>query len=200
MYTFLDFEFNQAFDFNDEPVEVNPECRFEIIQIGAVRMDENYNIGDEISIKIRPTIYPRMHPYVTKITGITIDELMDKPTFPQAYKMFREFIGSDRLLCTWGTSDVRALYRNMVYHKVTQPPVRIEYIDVQSIATKFLKYSHGGNIGLKNAVEALELPVDERFHDACCDALYTAKVFKKINPQKPEIKIFNSAHLKPVKK
>ncbi len=196
MYTFLDFEFNQAFDFTDEPVPVNENCRFEIIQIGAVRMDDSYNIKDEISIMIKPTIYPRMHPYVTKITGITAEDLQDKPFFPEAYRQFRQFIGSDRLLCTWGTSDIKALYRNMIYHHVAEPPVRIEYIDVQHIATRYLKFSHGGNIGLKNAVEALNLPADEQFHDACCDALYTARVFKAIHPEKPEIKIFNSTHLK----
>jgi inhibitor of KinA sporulation pathway (predicted exonuclease) len=67
---------------------------------------------------------------------------------------------------------------------------------VQSIATRYLKYSHGGTIGLKNAVEALKLSADEQFHDASCDALYTARVFKAIHPEKPEIKIFNSTHLK----
>lgn len=195
MYTFLDLEFNQAFDFADEQVQVNEDCRFEIIQIGAVHMDKDLEIRDEISLMIKPVIYPRMHPHVEKITGITSDMLADKPSFTEAYRLFKEFMGDDRLLCTWGTSDVRALYRNMIYHKVSVPPVRIEYIDVQSIATKYLKFSHGGNIGLKNAVEALGLPVDEQFHDACCDAMYTAKVFKKIAPQKPEIKVFNSNRL-----
>lgn len=196
MYTFLDFEFNQAFEFTDNPVEVNENCRFEIIQIGAVRMDADYNITDKISILIKPEIYPRMHPYVTKITGITADDLKDKPSFPKAYEQFRSFMGGDRLLCTWGTSDIKALYRNMIYHKVAKPPIRIEYIDVQNIATKYLKFSHGGNIGLKHAVEAFELPTEQQFHNACCDALYTAKVFKAMQPQKPEIKIFNSTHLK----
>lgn len=196
MYTFLDFEFNQAFDFTNEPVAVNENCRFEIIQIGAVRMDKYYNIMDEISILIQPVIYPRMHPYVTRITGITAESLKDKPSFPMAYKQFRDFMGDDKLLCTWGASDIKALYRNMIYHNVAQPPIRIEYIDVQNIATKYLKFNQGGNIGLKHAVEALNLPAEEQFHDACCDALYTAKVFKAIAPKKPEIKIFNSTHLK----
>jgi DNA polymerase III epsilon subunit-like protein len=196
MYTFLDFEFNQAFDFPDAPTAVNENCRFEIIQIGAVRMDKDLNITDRLSIMIKPVVYPRMHPYVEKITGITADDLKDKPFFPEAYKEFRKFIEGNKLLCTWGTSDIRALYRNMIYHNVAKPPIRIEYIDVQGIATRYLKFSHGGNIGLKNAVEALELPIDEQFHDACCDALYTARVFKAIHPDKPEIKIFNSTHLK----
>ena len=46
------------------------------------------------------------------------------------------------------------------------------------------------------AVEALELPIEEHFHDARSDALYTAKVFTAIHPLKPEIKIFNSNHIK----
>lgn len=196
MYTFLDLEFNQAFDFPDDPAPLNENCRFEIIQIGAVRMDENYNIGEKLSILIHPVVYPRVNPFVKKMTGITTEMLENQPEFPEAYKIFREFIGKDRMLCTWGTSDVHALYRNMVYHGVAKPPMRIEYIDVQNMATKYLKYSHGGNIGLQKAVEAFELPEEEQFHDACCDALYTARVYKAMNPAKPEIKIFNSTHLK----
>ena len=42
-YIVLDFEFNQAFDFVENcPCDPFPECRFEIIQIGAVKLDDNF--------------------------------------------------------------------------------------------------------------------------------------------------------------
>jgi inhibitor of KinA sporulation pathway (predicted exonuclease) len=196
MYTVLDFEFNQAFDFEDEAVAVNPKCRFEIIQIGAVKVDKNFKITDSFDRLIKPQIYPRMHPYVQKITGWTNDSFKNEEDFPQVYKAFRDFIGEDKILCTWGSSDINALYRNLTYHKLVHTPVIIEYMDLQNIVTKKLHYSRGGTIGLKNAVELLGIKEEQQFHNALCDAIYTAKVFEAVAPDKPEIKIFNSAHIK----
>lgn len=72
MFTILDFEFNQAFSMNNGKDMVNPKCRFEIIQIGAVKVDDNYDIVDEFNILIKPNIYPNIHPFVEKITDLQI--------------------------------------------------------------------------------------------------------------------------------
>ncbi|MBR1738171.1 MAG: exonuclease domain-containing protein [Firmicutes bacterium] len=196
-YIVLDFEFNQAFDFDENcPCDPFPECRFEIIQIGAVKLDDNFNETDSFNILIKPQIYTRIHPYVQKITGITDEMLESQYDFPAAAKKFYEFMGEDRMLCVWGKSDIRTLYRNLVYHRLIVPPVIIRYIDVQALATSYLKYSKGGAVGLKNAVELLEIPSnDDEFHNALYDAKYTAKVFNIVKKKKLPIKIFNSSHI-----
>ena len=45
--------------------------RDRIIEIGAVKVDDNYDIIDEFNILIKPNIYPTIHPFVEKITGFT---------------------------------------------------------------------------------------------------------------------------------
>lgn len=198
MYTVLDFEFNQAFDFDHDPTILDTNCRFEIIQIGAVKLDENLNIVDKINLLIKPEIYMRMHPYVEKITGLTMNMLNDKPGFKEAFNTFLEFIGDNKTLCVWGKSDIRALYRNLTYHNIITPPILIKYVDIQQLTTQKLKYSRGGTIGLKNAVELLQLPIYDEltFHDALADAIYTAQVFKALNLESITIKLFNSNHIK----
>lgn len=57
----------------------------------------------------------------------------------------------------------------------------IEYVDIQKMATQHLKYSKGGAIGLKNAVEAFNIDIERPFHHAQDDAYYTAKVLKKLH-------------------
>ena len=170
----LDLEFNQAFDFGSggRGSEVDPRCRFEIIQIGAVKTDEGYNVTDTFNILIKPIIYPKIHPYVEKITGFCNEDFYGAPNFPEAFSEFRKFTGDDLVLGTWGY--------------------------IQRIATKFIGFSKGGAIGLKNAVEALDINIDEdkHFHNALGDAYYTARILKKINPEKPTIRIFNSKHIK----
>ena len=196
-YIVLDFEFNQAFDFDENcPCDPFSECRFEIIQIGAVKLDDNFNKTDSFNILIRPQIYKRIHPYVQKITGITDNMLENQCFFPDAAEKFYEFIGDEHMFCVWGKSDIRTLYRNLAYHRLIVPPVIIRYIDVQGLATSYLKYSKGGAVGLKKAVELLNIPSNEdEFHNALYDAKYTAKVFNIVKKNKLPVKIFNSSHI-----
>lgn len=195
MYIVLDFEFNQAFNFEDQTVSVNPACRFEIIQIGAVKLDNKFNEIGSFSTYIKPQIYKRLHPYVGKMTGITNENLQNAPFFPEAYAKFREFIGDSMVYCVWGNSDIRALYRNLSFYDIIHGDIMLEYIDLQQLVTKKLRYGNGRTIGLKNAVEMMEIDIDYPFHNALSDAIYTAKVFKKIRPDKNAIRIFNSKHI-----
>ncbi|MBR2062079.1 MAG: exonuclease domain-containing protein, partial [Anaerotignum sp.] len=107
-YIVLDLEFNQSFPFKSgKKVEPNPECPFEIIQIGAVKLNERFEQLDTFDAMIRPQIYPRLHPFVEKITGIRAEMLADKPSFKEAYEGFLKFIGNEpAILCTWGGDDV----------------------------------------------------------------------------------------------
>ena len=197
-YIVLDLEFNQAFDFEkNKTILLIPSCRFEIIQIGAVKLDENFNVIDKINLYIKPKLYKKMHPYVEKITGLTMEFLEDKPYFTEAYKYFEKFSGDEEhIFCIWGSSDLKALYRNLSYYDMLKSDLILKYVDVQNLATKYIKYSKGGCIGLKTAIELLELPLKEDFHDALNDALYTAEIFKKIFPEKLNLKVFNSKNVK----
>lgn len=200
MLTVLDLEFNQAYDFGDgnSITEPNLDCRFEIIQIGAVKVNDDYKVIDKFNIYIKPSLYPRIHPYVEKITGFKTEDFSFAPRFKEAYSKFRYFLGNDTVLGTWGYSDIKALFRNITFNKIMEPPIIIEYVDIQKIATNHLKYSRGGAIGLKNAVDALNITIDENkhFHNALGDAYYTAKVLETINPKELPVRIFNSKHIK----
>lgn len=194
----LDFEFNQGFDLDGVCEPVNPKCRFEIIQIGAVKLDKDYNILGEFNSYIKPLIYKKMHPMVKRITGITEEDLEKSPFFPEVYSKFKNFMGDTPVVGIWGNSDIRVLYRNASYYNLASAPYLVEYTDIQSLATKSLHYSAGGSIGLKNAVEMLGLDVTRPFHNALDDAYYTAEVLKAISPGKLNLKVFNSSHIKSV--
>ena len=55
----LDLEWNQHSGGRKERILDKPI--FEIIEIGAVKLDENYNIIDKFSQLIKPQIYHTMH-------------------------------------------------------------------------------------------------------------------------------------------
>ena len=192
-YIVLDLEFNQSFPFkNGKKVEPNPECPFEIIQIGAVKLNENFEQVDTFDAMIRPQIYPRLHPFVEKITGIHADMLADKPDFKTAYDGFLKFIGNEpAILCTWGGDDIKSLFRNILFYDLDAEALTDQYLNVQPFAAQHLNYEAGKAIGLKNAVEALNIPTDETFHDALNDAVYTAKIFAITHPATFKAETFN---------
>ena len=159
-YIVLDLEFNQPFHFKTGfQTTLHPDCPFEIIQIGAVKLDEKF-------------------------------AMLDCPTFPQAYASFVNFIGTeDTVLCTWGSDDIKSLFKNILFYHLDTTKICNRFINVQKFASSYLKYEAGKAIGLKNAVTELHIKVEEPFHNALYDALYTAKVFQIVHQKenKPEI-------------
>ena len=183
-YIVLDLEFNQSFPFKTgKKVEPNPECPFEIIQIGAVKLDESFRQLDTFNAMVCPKIYPRLHPFVEKITGIHPEHLANQPSFAEAYQSFLAFIGPEpAILCTWGSDDIKSLYRNIYFYDLDGDALTDQFINVQPFAADYLHHEAGKAIGLKNAVVELGIPEEEDFHNALNDAIYTAKVFAITRP------------------
>lgn len=185
VYIVLDLEFNQSFPFKTgKKVEPNPECPFEIIQIGAVKLNEAFEQIDTFDIMIRPQLYPRLHPFVEKITGIKQEQLKDKPSFPEAYQAFLKFIGkASAILCTWGGDDIKSLFRNIYYHNLDADRLTDQFLNIQPFASAYLNHEAGKAIGLKNAVVELGLPEGDSYHNALHDAVYTANIFRIVHPE-----------------
>lgn len=196
-YIVIDFEFNQYYDFeNNKTAGIIPSCRFEIIQMGAVKLDENFNFKGKIDLPIKPNIYKEIHPYVQKITGITTQSFADKPDFIYSFNLFSEFVNldEDTVFCVWGSSDLRALYRNLAHYNILDDALILKYIDIQKVATNFFKMNKNKAIGLEAAIKLFDIniPEGQNFHNALNDAIYTAEILKKLSHLVIPIKIFNS--------
>ncbi len=187
-YIVFDLEFNQGYNCENEQENMkNPKCPFEIIQIGALKLDHTFNKIDVLDILIKPEIYTRLNPFVKEITGITMDDLDHGMSFKEMYKELVEFIKPDsNVLCVWGIVDIKELFRNIEFYNLDTAFLPTDYINVQSYASKSLNCQKGINIGLGNATNLLNIPMEGNLHNAFNDAYYTAEVFKKIYT--PEIK------------
>ncbi len=191
-YIVFDLEFNQGLGRCSRINSIKPRCPFEIIQIGAVKLSSELEFVSSFDRLIKPVIYTDVNPYVKEITNITTEQLLDKKYFNEVYSEFTEFIGHDRnILCVWGTADIKELHRNIAYHGLDASVISREYINIQMYASKLFNCRSGINIGLKNAVELLNIPDGTDFHNAVNDAYYTAEVFKKIYNDKIQPKIYN---------
>ena len=114
-YIVMDLEWNQ-FMSPKEAVRKPLLLHGEIIQIGAVKLDESFGIVDRIRIMVRPRYYLRMHWKVSKLTGISTRELRQGMPFPEAAARFREWCGPEFTFLTWGTNDTEILLENLELH------------------------------------------------------------------------------------
>lgn len=187
-YIVLDLEWNQA---TDKYIR-DYGLPFEILEIGAVKLNRKMKVIGNFDEIIKPQIYHTIHYMTTKIVNLEKEELEKGRPFPEVMAEFLEWCGKDFVFCIWGTLDLTELQRNMVYYgmdELSKGPLM--FFDIQ----KFFSMTYeDGKIrrALEWAVDYLHIEKDIPFHRAYSDAYYTAKVFKIIDAYKPEIEKYVS--------
>ena len=191
-YIVFDLEFNQGFDRKLNKTVSDEKCPFEIIQIGAVKLDSNLDIIDTFNTFVRPNIYKEIHPFIKKMTNISNEDVKNAPYFAEAFSLFKSFINEEKnILCVWGNGDLKELYRNIKYYNLSTQNLSSTYINVQHHASVYFNNPTGKSIGLQNAITLLELNQDKSYHNALNDAYYTSLVFKRIFNNNIETKNYN---------
>lgn len=184
-YIIFDLEYNQQHPDDINPSEPKPPLLFEIIQIGAIKMSKELKVTSVFNSLVKPNIHLKLHPYVENLTKLNMDVLINSPCFKSVYSDFINFIGKeDSILVVWGKSDIKELIKNIEFYNLDSSKISNKYIDIQSYTSKLFKLPKGQKISLKNAVNALNIPVEGDFHDAFFDAHYTSEVFKSIYTKK----------------
>jgi DNA polymerase III epsilon subunit-like protein len=191
-YIVFDLEFNQDFNSLHALGEKIYNCPFEIIQIGAIKLDMDFNTVDTFNRYIKPSIYLQVSPFITELTGITTEQLILEELFPAIFNDFIAFIGEgDSVFCTWGMSDMKELFRNVEYHKQDKNRLTRKFINLQPYVSSHLGLVQNKLLNLQTAVELLEILTPYRFHNALYDAYYTAEIFKKTNNPAIQSKEYN---------
>ena len=167
---------------------LKPRCPDEIIQIGAVKYNDNGVLIDTFNRFIRPSLYKVLDPTVQSITGITMEKLSKEGIiFSRAIKEFRKFLGSQKkVLMSWGSYDAIVLRNNcQYYNKDINLSWMSSFADLQSIAAGVLFPKINNQPGLSTALDALNIPYfEDTLHDALVDAKLSGEVFAKIfDPQ-----------------
>jgi len=180
-FIIFDLEFNQDVSSLQNFDRERSQYPFEIIQIGAIKLDQELKTIGTFNRYVMPTFYTRINPFVTELTGITTEQLQIEEPFPAIYKAYTEFIdGPDTIFCIWGMSDIQGLIKNIEDHQLSHKLLPKMVINLQPYASMLLNRSRKNLLRLGHAVEALNIPITYAFHNALHDAFYTAEVFKKI--------------------
>lgn len=179
-YIILDLEWNQS---SAGKEEVSKTLPFEIIEIGAIKLNSDRRMIDEFSELIKPQVYHEMHRITGKLIHLQMEQLEQGSPFPEVMERFRNWCGGDYIFCTWGPLDLVELQRNIRYYglePLAEGPFR--FLDVQklfSIAYEDRKSRRT----LEYAIDFLKIEKDIPFHRAFSDAYYTAKVLAGLEEQ-----------------
>ncbi len=174
-YVVMDLEWNQP----DKSEAVNPDLPFEIVEIGAILLNENRQVIGEFTQIVKPAVYSEMNRITGKLIHLNTKELGYGKSFTDTMKDFFEWCGENYIFCTWGTQDLTELQRNMKYHDMTPLALRpFPYLDVQKLFSIAYDEDRKVRRSLEYAVEYLQIEQDIPFHRAFSDAYYTAKVME----------------------
>lgn len=176
-YIVFDLEWNQS-NTGREP-EIR-ELPFEIIEIGAIKLNNEMKFVGEFSQLVKPEVYQEMHYITKKLIHIQMAELQEGRPFPVVMNEFLEWCGEDFIFCTWGPLDLMELQRNMRFHNIPALADKpFKFYDVQKLFS--LAYEDGKTRrSLEYAIDCLCMEKDIPFHRAFSDAYYAGKVLERI--------------------
>lgn len=179
-YIVVDLEWNQAMSskssvFNKLPIKL----RGEIIEIGAVKLDENMQPAEEFTIDVKPVYFKRMHYKVKKLTGFDKERLAKGYSFRDAFEKFREWCGEDVTFLTWGCDDRGIMEQNIIIHDLDWDWIA-DWINLQLIYNMQTDGDKNQK-SLATAMEHFNIEQTRVAHDALGDAYNTALVCTKLD-------------------
>lgn len=183
-YIVFDLEWNQGNGDSEAPVACLP---FEVVEIGAVKLNDDCIMVNEFSQLVKPQVYHEMNQITGRLIHLQMQELERGKPFAETAEAFLDWCGPEEyLFCTWGSLDLTELQRNMQYHKMTQlSKGPIAFLDVQKLFS--IAFEDGkSRRSLEHAVDYLQMEKDIPFHRAFGDAHYTARILAKILAEKPD--------------
>ncbi|MBE6806546.1 MAG: exonuclease domain-containing protein [Ruminococcaceae bacterium] len=155
----------------------------EIIEVGAVKVDEQMRVVDEFRAAIKPVVSKKLSTIVTDLTNITAEELEDGTTFTGMMRQLSKWMGKEpSTVLTWSTTDLLVLMENCRYFYGRQEiPFLKNYMDFQVYAQQRMGVDTAQQLGLARAGEMLEIPEDDMsLHRALDDSKLTAAILQKV--------------------
>jgi len=150
----------------------------EVIEIGAVKVNDYNEVVSIFSKFIKPTVNPILSDFCKRLTSISQEDVDKTRTFPFIIQDFMDWIGieEDFVLISWGKYDKQQLIQDCELHKLETEWLEYHFnLKPAYRALKDLK----DEPGLKKAVKLEGFEFTGIHHRAISDAENTAKIFIK---------------------
>ena len=176
----LDFEMNPVSWENTVP---EAHLYSEIIEIGAVKLNERYEAEDKFSCLVRPQLNDRIEPPIIKLTGITFADVGMSITLERALSAFSRWIGEGRTrIYSWGERDFADLKTECAFKNIVFPENMKRWMNFQPIYYRLMRADSAKRcISLERAAQWYGMTVDEdKAHRALYDAKVTARLVRSV--------------------
>lgn len=149
----------------------------EVIEIGAVKLDDHFEQVDSFQCYIKPQ-YAQITKHITELTGITNETVNDKNGYVEEFDKFLNWISEkeDVTLYSWSTSDMTQL-QNECRYKI--PDFNVDWLEQHWIDLQKAfddKIGLHSSLALKHAVGAMNRNFEGTAHTALADAENTAAI------------------------
>lgn len=140
----------------------------EIIEIGAVIVDEHKQIISEFSKFVKPNINPVLSEFCTTLTTITQSDINSAQNYPIVHKQFINWIekwcGNNYCICSWGNYDKSQFIKDCNLHI----SLKHQYKNICGLKRA---------IGMKGALQREGMEITGIHHRGIDDARNIAKIF-----------------------
>lgn len=177
-YIILDLEWDSAYSVKFK--------RFinQILQIGAVKLDGNFNIIGTFEQTVRSSVSKKVTGRFAALTGITTEKMRDGIPFDEAVDRYNEWAGKDTVTMPWSDSDLYSIKENEECLLSGGRRIAVEkYLDLQKFVQGELKkagYEDKNQISLSAAAQLLGVDTEGlELHTAKDDSLLCVALLKK---------------------
>ena len=161
----------------------------EIIQIGAVMLNEKFEIIDEFCSFIRP-VFGKINYFIQNLTGITEKDIKIAPLLETALHHMLDWIGDrEPLFYSWSETDYYQIRGEILSKGINIKGIGIllngnNWVDYQK--TTMSRFDLCRAISLSDALTLTDLFPEGRLHDGLTDAYNTARVIAELelHPEK----------------
>lgn len=155
--------------------------RMEIIEIGAVILDESFLVLGEFKTLVKPQYNSEIYKRYETLTGISTQMVSGAPTFETAYELFVswcESYGDAYEVYAWSENDYNQIVAEMTLKNYTNEEKKKSlerWFDFQKEYTEKLGLERA--LSLEKALDYAGIAFEGKRHDALCDAKNTAELF-----------------------
>ena len=178
IYIILDLEWDSVYSVKHK--------RFinQILQIGAVKLNESFDIIDTFEVTVKSAISKRVTGRFAELTGITTEKMLAGVPLDTAVDRFNEWTDENAVTMTWSDSDLYSIKENEESLLSGGRTFKIgKYLDLQKFIQGELRlngYTDKNQISLAAAAEKLGVETDNfDLHTARDDSLVCSALLKK---------------------
>jgi inhibitor of KinA sporulation pathway (predicted exonuclease) len=157
----------------------------EIIEIGAIKTNFQWQLIDEIDIFIKPQINPTLTEFIKILTNIRQSDVSNAPIFPSALKRFKQWLGKEGyLFVSFGRYDYEQLINDchMTYERF---PFDMRHCNLKEVIRKKLDLSKAK--GMPTLINEFKIPLEGTLHRAITDVKAMLKLIKLLNITEEDI-------------